>query len=321
MRPLARIFTDSVKFFDLASFRIGDYHVELTPGTSYIPCELAVVFGMPKADGATDATTIRSDVHTRHAGPLLVVESCIIGRVALPQNGRLVDRLLGRSRKTKFHHPYWRLALNAAFGPEADFNNKHSPSDRWERLNIPIQPYRRSGNHVLLIGQTPGDTSLRGVDIVEWLVETATQIRAATSRPILVRFHPTMDELHERATRVRIERIKNTRIVARGQPINESLANAWVTVSLSSGAAIDSLIAGVPAITLSSASLAYDFTSHDLSEIEHPVEPPREQWLYDLAYAQWSPEEFANGTAWRHIAPAVMQKPAGKTQTSSAKSY
>jgi hypothetical protein len=29
--------------------------------------------------------------------------------------------------------------------------------------------------------------------------------------------------------------------------------------------------------------------------------PPREQWLNDLAYTQWTLEELKSGEAWKHL--------------------
>lgn len=312
-QPLARIFTESIKSFDFGAFRIEGYRVEPTPGFSYQPCDLAVVYGMPNASRSSEKMLLRNDVFARHAGRVLVTESCIVGRVYTPVKRRLVDRFWGRYPKARSFHPFLRLSLNAAFGPEADFNNKGSPPDRWEQLGIAIRPYRTSGDHVLLIGQKPGDSSLRGVNVMDWLIEKAAQIRRLTTRPILVRFHPSMASTE--AEKLQLERVQDLTVAPHGQPMSDSLANAWVTVTLSSGAAIDSMIAGVPAITLSPDSLAYELTSHDVNDIDHPPEPPREQWLYDLAYAQWSPEEYADGTAWRHISPAVARATAAHVPT------
>src|SRR5690606_16415841 len=79
----------------------------------------------------------------------------------------------------------------------------------------------------------------------------------------------------------------------------------WCCVTYSSGAAIDALIAGVPPICMSPASLAYKLCSRGLSDIAAPLMPTREQFFYDLAYSQWSLDEINNGTVWRHIWPAA----------------
>ncbi|TWH01102.1 hypothetical protein L598_000100000830 [Mesorhizobium sp. J18] len=275
---------------------------------AYQPCDLAIVYGMPNPLLGRKRGSIRQSVHENHKGPLLVVESSILGRVFLPPKGQFLQRLVGAYRKPEQKNPFYRLALNAAFGPTADFANKNSPSDRWERLGITIEPYRKAGDHVLLIGQTPNDASLRGIDIVDWLIDTARRIRKLSARPILVRFHPGMGDDNAIKAKNRLRKIADVHVTPRDQTLAENLKDAWVSVSLSSGAAIESLIAGVPAITLSPDSLAYGITPHDLKVIENPPTPKREQFLYDLAYAQWSPEEYADGTAWRHMESAVLSR-------------
>ena len=89
------------------------------------------------------------------------------------------------------------------------------------------------------------------------------------------------------------------------RPIGASLHKCWVLVAYSSSSTIDALIGGVPAIALSSANMAWPVTDHSLSAVESPTLFAREQWLYDLAYAQWSPDEMQTGMVWRHLRPAL----------------
>jgi hypothetical protein len=44
-------------------------------------------------------------------------------------------------------------------------------------------------------------------------------------------------------------------------------------------------------------SFAWSMASASLSEIEDPLYLDPTQWLYSLAYQQFTPQEFANGTA------------------------
>lgn len=304
MLPLARIFTASTTL-DLSRFGIDGFRMQATPGLAYEPCDLAIIKGLANPLLSSSSARLRNDVFARHRGPVLVIESSIIGRIFAAPKGHWLKRLAGSYRKPDQISPYCRLAVGGAFGPEADFNNADSPPDRWKDLGIEVQPYRSSGDHILLIGQTPHDTSLRGVDITDWLCETARTIRQHSSRPILVRFHPGMGGWDAAAARTRLGKMPGVTVAPRNKPLSEHLDGAWVTVTLSSGAAIDSLIAGIPAITLSPDSLAYSICPRSVGEVDTPVMPPREQLLYDLAYAQWTHEEYRDGTAARHIAPAV----------------
>jgi len=304
MQPLARIFVESASH-NLGAFRIDDFRVVPTHGLEYQPCDLAVIYGLPNPLLDRARSRLRTDVFAKHAGPVLVVESAIIGRIFLPPKGQFGRWLLGRYRKPQQINPYMRLAVGGAFGPEADFNNIDCPPDRWERLGLSISPYRTTGDHVVLIGQTPNDASLRGLNMTTWIGETAETIRKHTDRPIHVRLHPGMGWREAEQIAMIVTRVPGTFVSPRDRSLHEDLAGAWASISLSSGAAVESMIAGIPAITLSADSLAYSVTSHDLSDIEDPPLTAREQWLYDLAYAQWTEKEYQDGTAWRHIAPAV----------------
>jgi hypothetical protein len=48
-------------------------------------------------------------------------------------------------------------------------------------------------------------------------------------------------------------------------------------------------------------SMAWDVTEHDLSRIEFPIKPDRDQWAANLAYTQWTMDEMARGWAWAHL--------------------
>jgi hypothetical protein len=44
-------------------------------------------------------------------------------------------------------------------------------------------------------------------------------------------------------------------------------------------------------------SFAWTISSASLSEIENPLHVDPTEWLYSLAYQQFTPQEYANGTA------------------------
>jgi hypothetical protein len=60
--------------------------------------------------------------------------------------------------------------------------------------------------------------------------------------------------------------------------------------------AVEATLEGVPVFS-DPKSFAWPIASGNLSEIEDPFYIEPSQWLYSLAYQQFTPEEFANGTA------------------------
>jgi hypothetical protein len=58
---------------------------------------------------------------------------------------------------------------------------------------------------------------------------------------------------------------------------------------------------GVPCITLHEKAMSWEVTRHDFTQLDDLWYPDRTQWAHDLAYAQWSPQEIEDGSAWDHL--------------------
>ena len=119
-----------------------------------------------------------------------------------------------------------------------------------------------------------------------WLDDTIKAIKKHTDRPIKIREKP-----RGRGTSGPSE-AKVT--------IEEDLKDAWACVTSCSISAIESICNGVP-VFCHEKSFATPVGSTDLSSIENPKFVDSYQWLCSLAYQQFTPEEFANGTAVRII--------------------
>lgn len=292
----------------------------------YRPCDVAIVFGMPKPDRPTSgkrrpdtARRVRRDVHAAHPGPLIVIESGLIGRVVAMRRRPLgeIARLWLQGRFDQTYErinrdDHFRVAIGGASHDDGDFCNAGSPPDRWQRIaarGASLAPWRTQGEHVLVVGQVPGDTSLRGIDIHQWVEATVRAVMSHSGRPIVVRPHPMTSDA-DLAPYRRLARLgRNVRVeLPPVGSIAESLRDAWVTVCHASGAATDSLLAGVPAITTSPGNMAWPVTGHDLSQIEAPPMPPRGQWLYDLCYGQWTADEIASGRVWARLRSRIVER-------------
>ena len=62
-------------------------------------------------------------------------------------------------------------------------------------------------------------------------------------------------------------------------------------------AAIEAAINGVPVFTNKFSPCA-PIGLQELSKIEEPIRPPREEWAYSWAYAQFTPKEIESGLAY-----------------------
>jgi hypothetical protein len=125
-----------------------------------------------------------------------------------------------------------------------------------------------------------------------WLIGIAEQLRAHTSRPLIIRPHP----------RQRIANIPGCWIQS-PQPIpgtydgfdyDRCLQDAWAVVNWNSGTGPQAILNGVPAF-VGGSSLAAPVGNLDLANIENPARPDRTQWLEQLAHSEWTLAEIETG--------------------------
>jgi len=253
----------------------------------YEECDVAVIFGSWKKSPKKKWKlmlqhhfTKNSIVQNHRNKPLIVIETPLLGRT-------ITD-----------NHEYHRVGLNHFMRGLADFKNENSPSDRFKELGLTIKPWRKKGDHVLIVGQNMYDASLFGLDFELWVKNTIQHLRRYTDRPIVFRDHP--ENKNQMKNMVETYKWWNVSYSNEGT-INDDLKNAHCTVSYTSGSTIDSILAGVPVIPCSEYNFVWPISSHQLSEIENPKLGERTQLLYDLAYAQWSVEEIRQGKPWHHL--------------------
>ena len=79
-------------------------------------------------------------------------------------------------------------------------------------------------------------------------------------------------------------------------PLAEDLKDAWCLITSCSIAAVEAQCMGIP-VFCDKKSFANDVSSNEIKHIENPYFVGAEDWLYSLAYQQFTPEEFSNGKA------------------------
>ena len=238
--------------------------------------------------------------------PFLVVESSIF-------------------RKNMPHPPhpkaYHRFSWWSYFRDEGNYNNVDCPSDRWLQIqkdqNIKIKDWRSKleGEHILLLLQRPGDSSLKNLIIKHrsygnFVVNVIKEIRQYTDRKIKVRLHPLRQEwqreILEKVDLSGIEISTNSttkaNVLEGGEGLIKDFNEARVVVGFNSNALTESVCEGIPTFSLCPSSMAWECSNTDLSQIENPIlNFPRTQWLYNLGYCQWREDEIARGDPWFHL--------------------
>ena len=212
------------------------------------------------------------------------------------------------------HH--WRVALYSPMN-NGNFLSDNSPPDRWEKMkkiwNINYAPWQKSkpDDPILFVLQPQDNWSMNELDPIKWFNDVYKKIRPLTKRKFIVRPHPN----HVAAMENRINEFPKDGVqVVIGQKFfkgdekkhyrfnyQEALNNCHAVVTHNSTACIDSCIRGVPTFVTSDLALAWPVANKDLSKIESPEYPERDQWVYDLGYKQWTEQEIKDGTVFKRF--------------------
>jgi hypothetical protein len=158
------------------------------------------------------------------------------------------------------------------------------PADRWERLGIKIQSWRRTGSKILIAAPDAKPCIFYGVDLEQWIAETVATIKLHTDRPVEIR----------QRNPDRRARVKNN--------LESALDDVHAVVTFNSIAATESILAGVPAFVLAPCNAARPVANIDLTQIDTPTYADQDRvhaWAHHLAYGQFHNDELKNGVATR----------------------
>ena len=180
------------------------------------------------------------------------------------------------NKNLKPDNHYWRICKNS-------IHVRYIPGckkDRFEKFNIKLKAPDLAGDYILVC---PSSAGINGyLERPNWTKETVEQIKRYTDRPIKVRDKPR----GQGTSGPSVAKV----------PIEEDLKNAWACVTSCSISAIESVCNGKP-VFCDEKSFATHIGNTNLSDIENPMFVSPEDWLYNLAYQQFTPEEISNGLA------------------------
>lgn len=180
----------------------------------------------------------------------------------------------------------WKIGINGNYNV---FGTGHGPQ-RVEQLGLTLAPWQYNGQHIVIACQRGDSNQWNNMPTVEqWTLDTVETLKRYTDRPVVIRTHPRY--------RVNLSRVQ----VPSKMPgtydnfdFDRCLKDAWAVVNWNSNPGVDAVLQGVPAFT-GPGSLAAPVANLDLSQIEKPLRPDRQQWLNDLAYTEWTTQEIAQG--------------------------
>jgi len=195
---------------------------------------------------------------------------------------------------------YLRFSLNDVFPNTGQYFTDNPDPERWQQiqrdLNIGLKPWRKTGKHILICMQRNGGWSMGGQDANKWLMATIHQLRQHTDRQIIVRGHPG-DKKNTRWQKINIPGVK----ISKQASILADFHKCWAVVTYNSSPGVAAAIDGIPVFVTDPSpnkSQAYKVANFDLSKIEYPLMPVREQWIEKIAMSHYNFDDLQSGKAW-----------------------
>jgi len=257
-------------------------------GMHAIPCDVALIQGFVHEHGKTAPHLILRrnaiELQKRNGKRSLIVDSNLF-LYADPGNTKT----------------YLRYSFDGVFPTTGFYFDKDVDPTRWQQiskdLNIMLKPYRTTGNHILICLQRNGGWSMRGLSSIDWLNRTITEIQKYSNRPIVVRAHPG-DKKIKAVLQIQHKNVT----LSTTEKLVDDFKNAWATVVYNSSPSVASLIEGIPTFLTDPEpkhSQTYGIANTDLSKIENPLMPDRQEWIERLSMCHWNFEELKSGKAWQ----------------------
>lgn len=151
---------------------------------------------------------------------------------------------------------------------------------RFPLMGLTLRPWRAEGGFVLVLPQR--GIGAPGVAMPpRWPREIEARLKKVTDRPIRVRPHPG---LKSQAT-----------------PLAPALDGCHAVVTWGSGAAVKSIMHGVPAFHELPGWIGGPAARFGIDDIERPFLGDRAPMFERLAWSQWRIAEIASGVAFRHL--------------------
>jgi hypothetical protein len=205
---------------------------------------------------------------------IIASQKSVGGDVCILERGYIGDR-----------KHYSSVSFGGGLNGRGEFRGPLDDGSRFEKLFSGLmRDYDTpKDGYALIMGQVPGDMSIRHANIDQWYSQTAKALEKfgwqARFRP-----HPLAGK------RGGVQGGRNLKQASGA--LCEALRGAGVVVTFNSNAGVDAALYGRPVIAFDPGSMVYEIAGHQVDEIR---EPDRTAWAHALAWKQWSKDEMASG--------------------------
>lgn len=204
---------------------------------------------------------------------------------------------------------YLRYSFNGIFPSNGSYCDNEIDPNRWtnlsKNLKITLKDYRSNGSHILICAQRNNGWSMNGIDVQSWIIKTIAEIKKYSNRPIVIRLHPG-DKETKRIFKAGAPLCKVNLTygitLSHNENLLDDLKNCWAAVNYNSSPVVGAAIEGIPIFAMdASNSQCKDIANTDLSRIENPLMPDRQQWVERLSMFHWNFDELKSGECWAHM--------------------
>jgi hypothetical protein len=198
---------------------------------------------------------------------------------------------------------YLRFSLDNVFPTTGNYFTDSVDPSRWQSirqdLGIDLQPWSTDGSHILIALQRNGGWAMGSQDVMEWCKETIDTVRQYSDREIIVRAHPG-DRRAKDYLRLNYPKVK----ISNNESLIQDFKNCWAVITYNSSPGVAAAVEGIPVFVTDpepQKSQAFDVCNVDLSQIENPQRPERQQWIERLAMSHYNFDDLRSGRAWEVI--------------------
>ena len=202
---------------------------------------------------------------------------------------------------------YLRYSFNGIFPTTGNYCDSIIDPDRWisiqKNTGIKLEPYKNTGNHILIMAQRNGGWSMKGTNILDWLEQTIFALQQYTDRPIIIRGHPGDKRAKEYLDKnCRLYTYKNVSISPSNKPLERDLLGAWAVINHNSSAAVGPAIKGYNIFLTDANDIqCKEVANTNLNQIETPNQFDRHRWCQRISMSHWNFEELRSGQCWKHM--------------------
>lgn len=205
---------------------------------------------------------------------------------------------------------YLRYSLGGPFYDRAEYANNNSGPEKWneisQQLSLQLSPLQNNNGHILICMQRDGGFSMKALNPIAWLDAKIKELRAYTTRPIVVRPHPNAYEMQDfkKYTSLQYKKQWNLSVIdPQKTKLTDNLVGAHSVVLFNSSASVAAVCAGIPVFSDDSSCVSWDVANKNVSNIESPATFDRQQWIQDLAAAHWSDADARLGKIYQKFLP------------------